>query len=64
MWPGRKVLTHGAVDYYSLGMADWLAAGVLPACMVLPLRVLQVGIVTDIWLWYGAFVDVLADFKG
>uniref|UniRef100_A0A383W9N2 S1 motif domain-containing protein n=1 Tax=Tetradesmus obliquus TaxID=3088 RepID=A0A383W9N2_TETOB len=22
------------------------------------------GIVTDIWLWHGAFIDVLADFKG
>lgn len=28
------------------------------------LLLVQVGIITDIWLWHGALVDVLADFKG
>jgi hypothetical protein len=31
---------------------------------VLLLLLCQVGIITDIWWWHGAFVDVLADFKG
>ena len=42
---------------------DLVLVSCLPAWCCL-LRVPQVGIVTDIWLWYGAFVDVLADFKG
>jgi hypothetical protein len=24
----------------------------------------QAGIVTDLWLWHGALIDVLADMKG
>jgi hypothetical protein len=32
--------------------------------LLLLLLLLQHGIVTDIWLWHGAFIDVLADFKG
>jgi hypothetical protein len=31
---------------------------------MLLLLVNQVGIITDIWLWHGALVDVLADYKG
>lgn len=41
----------------------------MPCCAVLRMSCLhcclvQVGIITDIWLWHGALVDVLADYKG
>jgi hypothetical protein len=46
-------------------LADALPLTHVVLCSLLLLLLpLQHGIVTDIWLWHGAFIDVLADFKG